>query len=433
MYISHPLVGLHERYSVLNREREKILRIPNLKQQARWLNPYVYFYRKTNYFPLGVTQFLPDLADLEPAPQFDWHFNGELRHYQMVAMVELCQANSRCGLLVSPTGSGKTICAVYLTYIYRESTLILVKNLQLMKQMQDAFTQFLPDAPVGVWGGGKKDRQAITICTQAGFLHDHKELQDFSVLIVDEADCFFGKKTLDLLIPYECQRMYGFTATPWTNFLEEEDLSLVYGPITRTNYENIVPEITAFHYETKKEYFEDWHERRASLDLDPVRFEEQYKAIRQASQKCRHLLVLFDRVDTVERMAARFPGSGFLVGEVASVERNDRITRFREQGGILLATDQTAGRGFDVPAIDGVMLMFPNKFDSRVQQMCGRALRQVVGKQRPQIYDWVDPGLIYQYNARKKVYAKLWPQVAITDIRVGEKPAGAGSFADLVR
>jgi superfamily II DNA or RNA helicase len=81
---------------------------------------------------------------------------------------------------------------------------------------------------------------------------------------------------------------------------------------------------------------------------------------------------------------------------------------FRKKGGLLIATEMTLGRGFNAPEINCVCIFFPNKFDGRVKQMVGRALRKKEGKGTPYIIDWHDSALNSQYFARLKAYKELW-------------------------
>ena len=68
------------------------------------------------------------------------------------------------GIVELPTGAGKTFVAVLAIAKVQRPTLVVVPTIDLMVQWQAVLTEHL-DAPVGLVGGGEKDRQDITVTT----------------------------------------------------------------------------------------------------------------------------------------------------------------------------------------------------------------------------------------------------------------------------
>ena len=62
------------------------------------------------------------------------------------------------GVIVLPTGAGKTYLAQLVMQDTQQSTLIVVPTLDLMHQWYAHLLAAFPDAPVGLLGGGAHDR-----------------------------------------------------------------------------------------------------------------------------------------------------------------------------------------------------------------------------------------------------------------------------------
>jgi len=68
------------------------------------------------------------------------------------------------------------------------------------------------------------------------------------------------------------------------------------------------------------------------------------------------------------------------------------------------------GEGFDCPQIDTLFLVFPFSFKGKLVQYVGRTLRQHEGKQRVDVYDYVDnqvPVLKKMFFKRRKTYKAM--------------------------
>ena len=68
------------------------------------------------------------------------------------------------GIVELPTGAGKTFVAVLAIHKVQRPALVVVPTIDLMVQWQRVLTEHL-DVPIGVVGGGEKDRQPVTITT----------------------------------------------------------------------------------------------------------------------------------------------------------------------------------------------------------------------------------------------------------------------------
>lgn len=102
------------------------------------------------------------------------------------AALEAWRAGGRRGVVEMPTGSGKTILGALVLAEVQRPALVVVPTIELLHQWKRTLEKEL-QAPVGVVGGGEKDRQPITVITydsaalQIDFLGDR-----FGCLVFDE-------------------------------------------------------------------------------------------------------------------------------------------------------------------------------------------------------------------------------------------------------
>jgi DNA or RNA helicases of superfamily II len=81
---------------------------------------------------------------------------------------------------------------------------------------------------------------------------------------------------------------------------------------------------------------------------------------------------------------------------------------------VLLTTGSYAGEGFDLPALDTLILAMPISSHNNLKQYLGRLLRNLDSKDELRVYDYVDyaiPMIYKMYQKRLQTYNKLGYQV----------------------
>lgn len=114
-----------------------------------------------------------------------WHEEKQPRDYQLEA-VEAWRANGRRGVIVLPTGAGKSFVAQLCIRDADRSALVVAPTLDLVGQWADQLLRaFGP--PVGVLGGGTHDVQDITVATyDSAWMHVERYGDRFGLLVFDE-------------------------------------------------------------------------------------------------------------------------------------------------------------------------------------------------------------------------------------------------------
>ncbi len=109
----------------------------------------------------------------------------EPRPYQGQA-IEAWRANGRRGVVVLPTGAGKTLVAEMAIADVRRSTLVVVPTIDLMNQWYDSLLARF-NAEIGLVGGGYYEIGAITVTTYSSAFRQMERIGNlFGLLVFDE-------------------------------------------------------------------------------------------------------------------------------------------------------------------------------------------------------------------------------------------------------
>ena len=136
-----------------------------------------------DYLKNSGIEFEDNVTDnVIPSPIFEADF--ELRDYQIQA-VEKWMVDRR-GIVVLPTGAGKTYIALEVIKELSVSTLVVVPTLALLDQWKEKLSVFGKDF-VGEFSGRKKELKPITVTTYDSAYINAESLGDkFMLLIADE-------------------------------------------------------------------------------------------------------------------------------------------------------------------------------------------------------------------------------------------------------
>lgn len=138
----------------------------------------------------------------------------EPRQYQSEA-VAAWRAAGRRGLVVLPTGAGKSFVAHLAIRDADRSTLVVVPTLDLLGQWYDGLLAAFDVDEVGMVGGGTHDLRPLTVSTYDSFhIHAARWGDRFGTIVFDEAHHLAGPAYLraceTLIAPFRL----GLTATP---------------------------------------------------------------------------------------------------------------------------------------------------------------------------------------------------------------------------
>lgn len=142
----------------------------------------------TSYLKNLSIEYRDKVPDTVPCPDLKQLYNNntQLRDYQQDAISSWIQNNYQ-GVIVLPTGSGKTVIGVEAIAYCNTSVLIIVPTIDLMEQWRFVLSKVYP-IEIGTLGGGTKNIQPITISTyDSAYLQAEKLGNRFEFVVFDEA------------------------------------------------------------------------------------------------------------------------------------------------------------------------------------------------------------------------------------------------------
>lgn len=351
----------------------------------------------------------------------------EPRPYQQEALDAWRKAQGR-GVVVLPTGTGKTHVALMAIDLRRRSTLVVAPTLDLVRQWYDALRRtFAID--VGIVGGGEHRIEALTVTTyDSAYLYMDRLGARFGLVVFDECHHLpsgaYATAARSSLAPFRL----GLTATPERTDGRESDLLELVGPEV---YRRDIVELSGKYladYEAvralvhltaaeRAEYEEErriyisflrmqgismsspagWSDfvKRSSFNPEGRRAMSAYRRQREiafaAEAKLDYLEHLLhehrsDRtlVFTQDNATAYAIARRFLIPVITHQtkvsERSEILERFR--GGVYraIATSKVLNEGVDVPAANvAVVISGSGSVREHVQRL-GRILRPADGK-----------------------------------------------------
>ncbi len=204
------------------------------------------------------------------------------RPYQDEALANWL-AESSAGVIVLPTGAGKTFVAAMAISETGLWTLAVVPTIDLLQQWRVALSASLslPLDEIGIFGGGEKEIKPITIITYDSAALYPRELRSFGLLIFDECH-HLPAPTYRLIAESAFTPLrLGLSATPERSDMAHTDLDALIGPEV---YRRSPTELTEGNY--LAQYVEE-HVPIALSAEDEARYAEQRRIYRAFLQRRR--------------------------------------------------------------------------------------------------------------------------------------------------
>ncbi|MDT7891293.1 MAG: DEAD/DEAH box helicase family protein [Thermoproteota archaeon] len=350
-----------------------------------------------------------------------------LKEYQEEAL-EAWLLNNKKGIVVLPTGTGKTFVGLAAISNVRAPTLIVVPTLELMEQWYWRVKEFF-DVSIGRFGGGYKEIEYITIITyDSAYINAEYIGNKFELMIFDEVHHLPSEGFRQIALLSASPYRLGLTATPEREDGLHELLPSLVGDIVyrrsvvemkgkylapfeivryyvdlseeeRKKYEELRKKFKKFFDEhgIKLDSLEDFYQmilksgkdRKAREAL--IAWNEARKLALNASNKLNALEKILEKhkgeriiIFTEYNSFARLISKKYLIPEITyrTPEKERIITMERFRKGIynVLVTSKVLEEGIDVPSANVGIILSGSGSKREFIQRLGRILRPMKDK-----------------------------------------------------
>ncbi len=296
----------------------------------------------------------------------------ELRPYQNRCIEAAMKYDQ--GLVVVPTGGGKTLIALELIRLRRQKAMVIVHRRELLKQWCAVIEERL-GLKAGVIGEGEFDIGAEISVAMVQTLNScsdetKKIVNDFGLIILDEAHHAPASTFFDVIAQFPAKYRYGVSATPTRRDSLEMLIFYSIGPIlqevTRREVESVgavVPaKILVLDTKFKPKSCNSWHEYMSMLSANG---ERNKFIVDLVCKDDKPVLILSDRVSHVELISEFLNKRGIVhvVAHGSLKDRDDIVQRMKECR-MTVATVGLLGEGVDISHWEKVILASPFFFRS---------------------------------------------------------------------
>jgi superfamily II DNA or RNA helicase len=373
----------------------------------------------------------------------------KLRDYQKAALNAWTNGGSR-GVVVLPTGAGKTILAVKAMEALQCSTLVLVPTIVLVEQWRSVLGQAF-NMEIGALGGGNDDIRPITVSTYDSASLRARILGNlFECIVFDEVHHLTGPTYRRIAERYLAPRRLGLTATLPK---EEAYLDVIHELVGSKNYQIGVDDLAGTHladytvktvklplmgyekeeYDKQFDIYRDFLRKRGikirsprdymSLVKRTGRDPEARRAITARTQAMDIAYNSDNKVAYLKSLLKANPGEKVLIftrqnklvyrlskemlipaitHKTPPEERKEILRRFHSGEYRRVLTSRVLDEGVDVPDASIAIILSGSGSNRQFVQRLGRILRPGPGKQAV-LFELVSAGTAETYiSARRK-------------------------------
>lgn len=336
-----------------------------------------------------------------------------MRYYQRAA-ARLVEEKGR-GIIVAPTGTGKTKMVMRMIWDLGVKTLIITPGKSITDNMFDECIKYFGKGQVAKLSTKSGKTKSINVCNiQALVRLDPALLADVEAVFIDEFHHAAAETYQEVNLKHlkNCYYRIGVTATNFRN--DGSDMSLE-GVLSEVLYDySIARALTdkflvqpAFRVVYTQCPHNDNYQKeyKAGIVENVPRNEEIADIVKEHDKDS--TLVLVQQLEHGETLKSLIPGSIFLHGEEKDDVRQNAMEDFRRGKVRCLIGTSVIGEGVDLPRANVLVMAGGGKAKSQIMQNVGRVLRPFEGKSEAIVYDFTDEGSRYlseHSQLRQEIY-----------------------------
>ncbi|MEO5334162.1 MAG: DEAD/DEAH box helicase [Magnetococcus sp. YQC-5] len=349
----------------------------------------------------------------------------ELRDYQ-IRVIDAALVGTQ-GVIVSPTGSGKTLTALELIRRRSQRSVILVHSQSLADQWRQVIQQRLGIIAGMIGGGAWAVGREITVAMMQTLIARPDDTKKFAnvigLVVVDECHHAPAGTFAQVIGMFPGKFRYGFTATPKRGDGLELVISRLLGNVVAIVHPGEVQQVGGIvqarvdvvdtgclFAQLDPQKKNAWTDMVSALVVDRNR-NLGIARLAMEQSRTRQTLVMTDRVEHAIALAELIPGSLLVHGKLPAKERQNRMAQLAIAR-VVVGTKGLLGEGLDCSVWSCLILASPISGATPLLQAVGRVIRPAPGKKDGLVLDLVDahPFALGAFKKRATVYRqRQWP------------------------
>lgn len=328
--------------------------------------------------------------------------NIELRSYQKRAVEEALKSDE--GVIISPTGSGKTLMGLEVIRTRGQKALIIVHRSDLAKQWVEVIQERL-GVKAGLIGDGCFEIGDLITVAMIQTLKSREEetkklSESIGLVLVDECHHVPSESASEILSWMSAKYLYGLSATPNRRDGLEAMIYRCIGPVLsvveRSEVEALGSTVPATVFSLKTRFdpgaVSSWNEYLDAITND-IKRNKLIADIAIQEQQNGAVLILCDRIEHVEKISQILTdmkeGHTLAHGQLNSSDRAIAMEALNTAS-ITVGTTGLLGEGLDVSSWAILIMASPISSEIKLMQAIGRVIRSATDKLEGIIYDLQD-------------------------------------------
>lgn len=341
------------------------------------------------------------------------------REYQKKAIARALEfikdlKNKKKGVIVSPTGSGKSWIIAGIADAITTPILILQPSKELLEQNYEKYTSLGNKASIYSASLNSKEVGHVTFATIQSIKNNVMLFRNLGVKTVIIDECHIGAGSGNMLGKFLTNlgvvKVIGLTATPVVLLSSLEGVMLKMLNRTRKSFFNEILHVTQIKEVIDSGYWANLKYEKIQLDETELEFnvsrseytessmEEVYDyndvegkvcdRVEELRKERKHILIFCPSVAKAHELSAKIQGSAVVWGNMPSKERKRVIDSFKSGEIQIVINVNVLAIGFDFEALDTVIDTVPTASIARYYQKLGRACRIHTSKKDALIVDY---------------------------------------------
>ncbi len=325
----------------------------------------------------------------------------DLYNHQKVLFKEVIKSNQ--GIIVAPTGYGKTVLGIALAAHLKMNTLVLTNRVSICKQWKAQIFELSNTQEIGICYGGKcslgNNIDVATFQSLNSYDSIEKLKDHYGLILIDEVHHLAAYTFEQVIRTFSAKYIYGLTATPKRSDGLETITEMLIGGIIAEGTpikSNVQKELHIRFMDTQFTFEDDIHDMTNTIMYDKGRNKIIVDDILHNVQENKTILVLSERVEHInilkEYLSSKVKNLFILHGKLSQKEKNNMCETIKnvDDPFVILATGKYIGEGFDDDRLDTLFITMPFKWKGTLAQYVGRLNRQRQDKEEVSVYDYVD-------------------------------------------